>query len=515
MIGQALGHYRIEQELGAGGMGVVYLATDSKLGRQVAIKVLPESFARQPERLARFEREARMLASLNHPNIAAVHGLEECGGVHYLILELVPGLTLAKRIAGGSLPIGEALGVSRQIAAALEAAHEKAIVHRDLKPANVKITPEGKVKVLDFGLAKALEAPASDDPCFSQSPTVTAERTEIGTVLGTAAYMSPEQARGRPVDKRTDIWAFGCVLFESLTRQRAFAGKTTSDCIAAVLAAEPDWDTLPASTPANIGALVRRCLEKDPQRRLRDIGDAGIESMTRLAAETAARSLLSGRRHRSTGYWQGLRAGFWQAPWWLCCPCIHGAKAPYHTESHDSPSPSARMKLSGRPTLRIWRFHRMAAKWRIARVDKSTSGLSISRKPSPLPTAVAARLSSHPTGNGWRSITCRPKRYAKSPSAEARLSFFRVRRVSLGGLGARTAISFGVFSMSCSAYPPPAAQGSPCSKQTSRAASDSTGSRGICLVGRPSCLPSAGIILRVTMTPRSRCCPSRRGKRRS
>lgn len=272
MTGHTLGHYRIEQKLGAGGMGVVYRATDSKLGRQVAIKVLPEALARHPERLVRFEREARMLAALNHPNIAAIYGLEECGGVHYLVLELVPGLTLAQRIAEGPLSIGEALGVSRQIAEALEAAHEKAIIHRDLKPANVKITPEGKVKVLDFGLAKALQAPSSGDTDPSQSPTVTAEGTQLGVVLGTAAYMSPEQARGRPVDKRTDIWAFGCVLFESLARRRAFRGQTTSDCMAAVLAAEPDWDTLPASTPANIRALLRRCLEKDPRRRQYRLG---------------------------------------------------------------------------------------------------------------------------------------------------------------------------------------------------------------------------------------------------
>ena len=314
MIGQTLGNYRIEQELGAGGMGVVYRATDSKLGRQVAVKVLPEAFARHPERLVRFEREARMLASLNHPNIAAIYGLEECGGVHYLILELVPGLTLAQRLAEEPLPIEEALAICRQIAEALEAAHEKAIVHRDLKPANVKITPEGKVKVLDFGLAKALEPHASGDPDFSQSPTVTAEGTEIGTVLGTPAYMSPEQARGRPVDKRTDIWGFGCVLFESLARRRAFRGETASDCTAAVLALEPDWNALPASTPPNIRALLRRCLEKDPRRRLRDIGDAGIEIDDALAgraggAMPAVQPPASPRRWILAGAVAGFLAG--------------------------------------------------------------------------------------------------------------------------------------------------------------------------------------------------------------
>ena len=313
MIGQTLGNYRIEQELGAGGMGVVYRATDSKLGRQVAVKVLPQAFARHPERLIRFEREARMLAALNHPNIAAIYGLEQCGDVHYLILELVPGLTLAQRLAQGPMPIEEALRVCRQIAESLEAAHEKTIVHRDLKPANVKITPEGNVKVLDFGLAKALEPHASGDLDFSQSPTITAEATEIGTVLGTAAYMSPEQARGRPVDKRADVWSFGCVLFESLAGRRCFRGETASDCTAAVLALEPDWNALPASTPPGIHALLRRCLQKDLRKRLRDIGDAGIEIDDALAGRAgAAPSTVqppSPRRRVLAGAMAGFLAG--------------------------------------------------------------------------------------------------------------------------------------------------------------------------------------------------------------
>jgi Tol biopolymer transport system component len=275
MTGQSLGHYQIEETLGAGGMGVVYRATDSKLGRAVAIKVLPEAFARSPERLARFEREARLLAALNHPNIAVIHGLEESGGVHYLVLELVPGQTLSQRLAAGSLAVEEAVGICRQIAEALEAAHEKSIIHRDLKPANVKITPEGKVKVLDFGLAKVLQ-PAASASDHAECPTVTAE-TEAGVVLGTAAYMSPEQARGHPVDKRTDNWAFGCVLYEALTRRRAFAGQTMSDCMAAVLTVEPDLEALPATVPYGVRCLLRRCLQKDPQRRLRDIGDARLE----------------------------------------------------------------------------------------------------------------------------------------------------------------------------------------------------------------------------------------------
>jgi len=250
MIGQNLSHYLVEEELGKGGMGVVYRATDGKLGRQVAIKVLPESFAQDPERLARFEREARMLAALNHPNIAAIHGIEEDQGRRFLVLELVPGKTLE-----GPLPVEEALRVARQIAEALEAAHEKGIVHRDLKPANIKITPEGKVKVLDFGLAKTVGVSSSD-------ATLTVEATREGTVMGTAGYMSPEQARGAPTDKRTDIWAFGCVLYEMLAGRKAFPGKTISDFIAAVLTGEPDWDALPASTPPNVQALLRRCLRR-------------------------------------------------------------------------------------------------------------------------------------------------------------------------------------------------------------------------------------------------------------
>ena len=288
MINQTLGHYRVEEKLGAGGMGVVYRATDTKLGRQVAIKVLPEAFAGDPERLARFQREARMLAALNHPNIAAIHGLEESGATHYLVLELVPGETLR-----GPMPVGEAVRVCAQIAEALEAAHEKGIIHRDLKPANVKITPEGKVKVLDFGLAKAYSGEAGE------GPTVSVEPSREGAILGTPAYMSPEQARGKPLDKRADIWAFGCVLYEALAGGKAFPGESFSDCMAAVLTREPEWEALPASTPANVRALLRRCLQKDPARRLRDIGDARLgleepllEAMP-AAAEAATRPRLA------------------------------------------------------------------------------------------------------------------------------------------------------------------------------------------------------------------------------
>ena len=268
----SIGHYRITAKLGEGGMGAVYRATDTKLNREVAVKVLPSAFAQDPDRMARFEREAHVLASLNHPGIAAIYGVEEGA----LILELVEGPTLAERIAQGAFPIDEALPIARQIADALDYAHEKGIVHRDLKPANIKITPEGRVKVLDFGLAKALgNEPATAGP--TSSPTLTMRATMAGTIIGTAAYMAPEQARGATVDRRTDIWAFGVVLYEILTGRPMFTGDSVSDVVAAVLRAEPDWNALPPDTPASVRGLLRRCLCKDRKKRLRDIGDALLD----------------------------------------------------------------------------------------------------------------------------------------------------------------------------------------------------------------------------------------------
>jgi eukaryotic-like serine/threonine-protein kinase len=259
--GSRLGPYEIVAPLGTGGMGEVYRARDAKLNRDVAVKVLPSSFAGDFDRLAPFEREARMLAALNHPHIGAIYGLENAGGVPALVLELVEGETLAVRIARGPLALTECLTIARQLAATIEAAHSKGIVHRDLKPANIKITPDGVVKVLDFGLAKeSILAPAPSD--VTESGTATADGTGAGVILGTTAYMSPEQARGRPVDKRADIWAFGCVLYEMLTGSRVFSGETVSDTIAAILERAPDWSALPPDTPARVHQLLHAASRK-------------------------------------------------------------------------------------------------------------------------------------------------------------------------------------------------------------------------------------------------------------
>jgi Tol biopolymer transport system component len=257
-------------------MGEVYRARDLKLGREVAIKVLPDAFARDSERLARFEREARLLASLNHPSIAAIHAIEEAEGLRFIVLELVPGETLAARLLRGPLAVSEALETCRQIAEALAAAHEKGVIHRDLKPANVGLTPAGKVKLLDFGLAKLLGAEDADSD-LARSPTLSAAGTREGAILGTAHYMSPEQARAQPLDKRTDVWSFGCILYEVLARRKVFAGATLSDTIAAILEREPDWQALPESTSSGVRSLLRRCLHKERDRRLHDIADAGLE----------------------------------------------------------------------------------------------------------------------------------------------------------------------------------------------------------------------------------------------
>ncbi len=320
-----LGAYEIIAALGAGGMGQVYRARDTKLGRDVALKILPESFAHNSERLARFRREAQVLASLNHPHIAQIHGLDEANGTHFLVLELVDGESVDKRIARGPIPVDETLVIARQLAEALEAAHEKGIIHRDLKPANIALTKDGQVKVLDFGLAKAIEPSVSSDPAISPTLTSPATMTGVGILLGTVAYMAPEQARGKAVDRRADIWAFGAVVYEMLTSQRVFKGEDTSEVLAAVLRQDVEWRALPPETPFRLRHLLERCLERDAKQRLRDIGEARIE-IARI--EQGAPDSLSGpipavmpprspRRRALPWMAAALAAAAVAASWWL------------------------------------------------------------------------------------------------------------------------------------------------------------------------------------------------------
>jgi len=279
---KTLGYFECTELIGKGGMGEVYRAKDQKLGRDVAIKVLPEEFAKDADRVARFQREAKLLASLNHPNIASIHGLEESGGTHFLVLELIEGDTLADRIKRGPIPVEESLKLALQIAEALEAAHEKGVIHRDLKPANIKVTPDGRVKVLDFGLAKAFTG-SHPDLDLSNSPTLSNPATMQGVILGTAAYMSPEQARGETVDARADIWAFGCVLFEMLAGRAAFEGRTVTDVLASVIKVEPEWRRLPPNLHPRILLLLERCLDKEAKNRYSGIGDARVDVQKALA----------------------------------------------------------------------------------------------------------------------------------------------------------------------------------------------------------------------------------------
>ena len=318
--GKQLLHYRLIEKIGEGGMGMVWKAVDADLGREVAIKVLPEVFAGDAERLTRFEREARLLASLNHPCIAAVYGLHECDGMRFLAMELVQGEDLSVRLSRGKLPIEDALDVAAQVCEAFAAAHDAGVIHRDLKPANVMLTSDGKVKVLDFGLAKALGGdPASgSDVSASFSPTMTSAGTQLGMILGTAAYMSPEQARGKPVDRRADIWALGCLLFEMLTGSAAFGGETVTDTLAAVVRAEPDWKSLPPGTPATLQRVLRRTLEKDPAQRLRDAGDVRLEIVEALAGSSEPEAITAGppQRHRRLEVDGPVSSGRWAEPFW-------------------------------------------------------------------------------------------------------------------------------------------------------------------------------------------------------
>jgi serine/threonine protein kinase len=323
--GTRLGPYEVVSRLGAGGMGEVYRARDSKLGRSVAIKVLPSDVTRDPEKLERFQREAKVLASLNHPNIASIYGFEDSDRPG-LVMELVEGPTLADRILAGPVPVEEALSVAKQVCDALEYAHEHGIVHRDVKPANIKVAADGTVKLLDFGLAKALESVCVNTD-ISSSPTFTDLGTQAGLILGTAAYMSPEQAKGKAVDRRSDIWAFGCVLFEMLTRKMVFGGETVTDTLAEIIKAEPNWALLPANTPRAIRTLLHRCLKKDPKHRLQAIGDARIvieEVLSGKAAadepQTAPQSAPENRTPSLVGWIGGFAAGtaiVAALAWWI------------------------------------------------------------------------------------------------------------------------------------------------------------------------------------------------------
>jgi serine/threonine protein kinase len=296
--GARLGQYLIQSAIGAGGMGEVFRARDTTLNRDVALKVLPELFAADPERLGRFQREARLLAALNHPHIAAIYGVEQADGHHFLILELVEGQTLTERLAHAvvdgkprGLGVKESLRIARQVIDALEAAHDKGIIHRDLKPSNIALTPDGDVKVLDFGLAKhdAGPSPVSGDAIAATfSPTLTLAHTQAGVILGTAAYMSPEQAKGRVADKRSDVWSFGCVLYEMLTGRRAFEGEDVSDTLAAILRGEPDWSALPSDLPPSVATLIKRCVDRDRRSRIPDVAVARF-----LLDETASTGLLA------------------------------------------------------------------------------------------------------------------------------------------------------------------------------------------------------------------------------
>jgi len=346
LTGEMLGPYRVLDKVGAGGMGEVYRARDSRLDRDVAIKILPPAFAADADRLARFEREAKTLASLNHPNIAAIHGIEEPTGnnqpgrISALVMELVEGEDLSQRIARGAVPIAEALPIARQIADALDAAHERGIIHRDLKPANIKVRDDGTVKVLDFGLAKALDpvAPrgvAEDVSPAHLSPTITSPATQLGMILGTAAYMAPEQAKGKPVDKRADIWAFGCVLYEMLTGKRAFAGSDVSETLASVLARDVDWTALPSQTPASIRRLIHRCLDRDLRKRLPDAGEARFQLEEAMAAPAATDDAAVARRTR----WRSL------VPWGIAAALAAALLALAARDWRQSSNEAARYSL--------------------------------------------------------------------------------------------------------------------------------------------------------------------------
>jgi serine/threonine protein kinase len=359
--GDRVGPYDVTALLGAGGMGVVYRATDSKLGRDVALKVIRPELARDAQYMMRFEREARVLASLNHPNIGAIYGMEESGDERALVMEFVEGPTLADRIKRGRIPQDEAFGLARQIAEAVEYAHEKGVIHRDLKPANIKLTAAGSVKVLDFGLAKIAEraAPAAAG-AEDTVATVSLESTQAGQVVGTPAYMSPEQVRGNTVDARTDIWAMGVILFQMLSGAKPFEGETSSDILASVLNGPVDWSALPGDTPANVRVMLRRCLERDVRRRLRDIGDARIELEDAMAAPVvdSARPRRTPVMRRRLWVAAGalLASMVWGVAWWRGMPAA--VPAPEIRVERITDSVGNEESPRRRRTARWWRLWR-------------------------------------------------------------------------------------------------------------------------------------------------------------
>ncbi len=332
MNSRTFGHYRIAEQIGAGGMGEVYRAHDERLGRDVALKVLPAAFSTHPDRLARFDREAKLLATLNHPNIASLYGVEEANGVRALVMELVEGPTLADRLKTGPVPLEEALGIAKQIVEGLEAAHERGIIHRDLKPANIKLTADERVKILDFGLARALEEDTAAD--LDHSPTLSAIATQAGIILGTAAYMSPEQAKGKPADRRADVWSFGVVLYEMLAGRQLYLGETASEILAAVIKEEPDWSALPANTPPAIRKLLRRCLIKDPKRRLQAIGEARI-AMEEYAADPNAESVMMSAIAARPTAWRRILP--WSVAGFFFLATALALWSPWRTQKIDQP----------------------------------------------------------------------------------------------------------------------------------------------------------------------------------
>ncbi|MBS0188128.1 MAG: serine/threonine protein kinase, partial [Planctomycetes bacterium] len=351
----SVGPFKIERELGRGGMGQVFLAVDTKLDRPVAIKALPPHLAQDPDRLARFQREAKVLASLNHPGIGAIYGLEEAEGHRYLILEFIDGETLADRLTSAPIPLDESISIAKQITEALEAAHEKGVIHRDLKPGNVMVTSEGMVKVLDFGLARTADGNPStaNAPALADSPTVTSPArianspTIPGAIMGTAGYMSPEQARGKPVDKRSDIFSFGCVLFEMLTGVGPFPGESVTDSLGAILHREPDWTLLPAGAPVRLRELLRACLAKDRRSRLHDIGDARLELERILAGQEWTSSAVGDSAASKSWAWPAAAltgAVMLGAGWWLASAVRGqapvGPRPTFHLSATINPKPS-------------------------------------------------------------------------------------------------------------------------------------------------------------------------------